>query len=321
MKKKPKILVTNDDGIYSSGIYALWEAVSQLGSVSVVAPSTEKSAVSHAITIDNLLRTKYIERSGGFKGWAVTGTPADCTKLAIKEILDHKPDLIVSGINRGSNLGNNILYSGTVSAATEGAIFNIPSIAISLDSYKIDDWNGAQIAVGKIAENVLKYGLPKGTLLNVNVPYCNPSDVKGIKVTRQGNQYFKDEYNDASRRILSENLWRGFTNFSISLSPSYPTFKQYSLVRNLLFSKSGYYCFFAHTGSRHWKTFGLKNSLGNYDIKIFERLHLSRDRAGFEGQRCLSKICPTSTLKVLCKLSANDAGKTREREAMVSWRI
>jgi len=207
MKKKPKILVTNDDGIYSPGIYALWEAVSQLGSVSVVAPSTEKSAVSHAITIDNLLRTKYIERSGGFKGWAVTGTPADCTKLAIKEILDHRPDLIVSGINRGSNLGNNILYSGTVSAATEGAIFNIPSIAISLDSYKIDDWNGAQIAVGKIAENVLKYGLPKGTLLNVNVPYCNPSDVKGIKVTKQGNQYFKDEFEKRMNPSRNPYYW------------------------------------------------------------------------------------------------------------------
>jgi 5'-nucleotidase len=194
MNTKPKILITNDDGIYSDGIYALWEALSELGDVSVVAPSTEKSAAGHAITINNILKIKNVRRQGGFKGWAVSGTPADCTKMAVKEILDFKPDLLVSGINRGSNLGNNIIYSGTVSAATEGAILNIPSIAISLDSHVVDSWENSKEAAKDIAKHVLKNDLPKGTLLNVNVPFCSPDNLKGIKVTQQGAQYFKDEF-------------------------------------------------------------------------------------------------------------------------------
>jgi len=194
MKAKPKILITNDDGIFSSGIYALWEALSQVGDVYVVAPSDEKSAASHSITINNLLRVKKVKRSGGFEGWSVSGTPADCTKIAVKEILNFTPDLLVSGINKGSNLGNNIMYSGTIAAAAEGAILNIPSIAISLDSHNVKDWSGAKIEAIKISKNILKNGIPKNTLLNVNVPYCNSEEIKGVKITHQGNQYFKDEF-------------------------------------------------------------------------------------------------------------------------------
>ena len=194
MKAKPKILITNDDGIFSSGIYALWEALSEVGDVYVVAPSDEKSAASHSITINNLLRVKKVKRAGGFEGWSVSGTPADCTKIAVKEILKFTPDLLVSGINVGSNLGNNIMYSGTIAAAVEGAILNIPSIAISLDSHNVKDWSGAKIEAVKISKNILRNGIPQNTILNVNVPYCNSENIKGIKITNQGNQYFKDEF-------------------------------------------------------------------------------------------------------------------------------
>ena len=130
-----KILVTNDDGIYSSGIYALWDIAKEFGGVTVVAPNTQKSAVGHGITIADPIYVREIQRENGYKGYAVTGTPADCVKIGIKSILTSKPDLILSGINIGSNLGNNIIYSGTVAAAVEGAAAGIPSAAISTVSY------------------------------------------------------------------------------------------------------------------------------------------------------------------------------------------
>tara|TARA_A100001037_G_scaffold281428_1_gene285105 strand:+ start:5193 stop:5960 length:768 start_codon:yes stop_codon:yes gene_type:complete len=192
--KKPKILISNDDGIFAPGIRALWEAMSEIGDPIVVAPDTERSAVGHAITITDPLRVVPVHRSGGFEGLAVSGTPADCAKIAIKSILDQKPDLMISGINSGSNLGTNLIYSGTISAATEGTMLGIPAIAISLNSYASDDYRGAKQTAIQIAQNVLSFGIPKGTLLNVNVPYCIPEKIKGIKITRQGKQYFKDEF-------------------------------------------------------------------------------------------------------------------------------
>ena len=139
------ILVTNDDGIYTDGIYWLWEAVKDFGNALVVAPDTEKSAVGHAITITDPLRTKYVNRRGGFSGYAVNGTPADCVKIAVRSILKSPPDLVVSGINYGANVGTNVIYSGTVSAATEGTIFGIPSIAVSIDSHHPKDFKSAMI--------------------------------------------------------------------------------------------------------------------------------------------------------------------------------
>ena len=193
---KHRILITNDDGIYAPGIYALWEAMCSIGDPIVIAPETEQSAVGHAITISDPLRVVSVQRSGGFKGLAVTGTPSDCVKIAIKSILDKKPAILISGINQGANVGKNIIYSGTVSAATEGTILGIPSIAISLESYRSDDWRGAKKTAVDLACYVLQYGVPKGTLLNVNVPYCDPNEIKGIKITRQGNQYFKDAFDE-----------------------------------------------------------------------------------------------------------------------------
>ena len=191
---QPKILISNDDGIFAPGIYALWEAMREIGDTIIVAPDTEKSAVGHAITLTDPLRVVPVHRSGGFEGLAVSGTPSDCTKIAIKSIMDEKPDLLISGINSGANIGTNLIYSGTISAATEGTMLGIPSIAISLDSYRSDNYSVAKQTAIDIATNVLSNGIPNGTLLNVNVPYCLPDEIKGVKITRQGNQYFKDEF-------------------------------------------------------------------------------------------------------------------------------
>ena len=191
---KPKILITNDDGIFAPGIYALWEAMQEVGQTTVVAPDTEQSAVGHAITLSDPLRVEGIHRTGGFEGFAVSGTPADCAKIAIRSLMDKKPDVLVSGINRGANLGNNIIYSGTVSAATEGTMLGIPSVAISINSFNSDEFRGAKETAIKVVHYLINNTLPSGTLLNVNVPYCPPEEIKGIKVTRQGNQYFQDDF-------------------------------------------------------------------------------------------------------------------------------
>ncbi len=188
------ILVTNDDGIYTEGIYRLWEAVKDFGNVLVVAPDTEKSAVGHAITITSPLRTKHVNRSGGFSGYAVNGTPADCVKIAVRSILKSPPDLVVSGINFGANVGTNVIYSGTVSAATEGTILGIPSIAVSIDSHHPDDFKPAMDVTQNTVNKVLEFGLPKGTLLNVNIPDIPGKMIEGIRITTQGNAYYKDRF-------------------------------------------------------------------------------------------------------------------------------
>ncbi len=192
MKTQPKILITNDDGIYAPGIFALWEAMDALGDVVVVAPDTEKSAVGHAITISDPIRIQEITRREGFKGYAVKGTPADCVKIAVQGILDSPPDIVISGINAGANVGNNIIYSGTVSAATEGTMLKIPSIAISLDAVRGGNYEPAKTVAQRVVHQVLDRGLPEGVLLNVNVPNIPITDIQGIKITKQGNIFFKD---------------------------------------------------------------------------------------------------------------------------------
>ena len=184
--KKPRILLTNDDGIYSKGIYALWEAMCEIGEVTVLAPNTEKSAVGHAVTISDPIRIEPCSRHGSFEVYAVNGTPADCVKIAIGSFLDKKPNIIVSGINAGSNMGTNILYSGTVSAAAEGTMLGVPSIAFSLNTFNTDNYDLSKEVAIKMTKNVLNHGLPTGTLLNVNIPKCEISECQGYKVTSQG---------------------------------------------------------------------------------------------------------------------------------------
>ncbi|MDP6727060.1 MAG: 5'/3'-nucleotidase SurE [Candidatus Marinimicrobia bacterium] len=191
---KKHILVTNDDGIYAPGIKALWEAMSELGHVTVVAPNREQSAVGHAITLSDPLRVDKVNRSNGFKGFSVDGTPSDCVKIATQALLEVEPNVIISGINLGSNTGTNIIYSGTVSAATEGTMLKIPSVAVSLNSFESRDFAGAKKAAKTVVSHVLEKGLPEKTLLNVNVPAISENELKGYKITQQGNVAFRDSF-------------------------------------------------------------------------------------------------------------------------------
>ena len=189
------ILVTNDDGIFSSGIFALWEVAKEFGEAYIVAPKSQKSAVGHSITISRPLFITRIKRSNGFKGFAVTGSPADCVKIGIKKILDEKPDLVLSGINLGSNLGNNIIYSGTVAGALEGSMQNISSIAFSIDSFNPKSFETSKYVIRKAIKFLIKQNIPKKTSLNVNIPNCTLDQLKGMKITSQGNEYFEDDFN------------------------------------------------------------------------------------------------------------------------------
>lgn len=191
-KKRPLILVSNDDGIFSPGIKALAEVALEFGDVEVVAPDRPQSAVGHAITIHDPLRVSPFKISETLHGYAVSGTPADCVKLAHDKLMKIKPDLVLSGINHGSNAGINILYSGTVSAATEGTVLGYPSLAVSCtDFIESADLSGAQEAARKVIPLLLSKGLPKGVTLNLNAP---PGPLKGIKWCRMGDSRYVDEF-------------------------------------------------------------------------------------------------------------------------------
>ena len=189
-----RLLLTNDDGIYAKGIEVLYEELRRDHEVLVVAPETEQSAVGHAITLMDPLRVKPVNRNGAFFGYAVNGTPADCVKLAIKELMEERPDLVVSGINLGANVGINVIYSGTVSAATEGTILGIPAIAVSINSIRSPDFEPAAMFARSLARKVAANGLPPRTLLNVNVPAVPAGEIKGVRVTRQGVTRFVERF-------------------------------------------------------------------------------------------------------------------------------
>jgi 5'-nucleotidase len=177
-----RILVTNDDGIHAEGIKALAEALKALADVVVVAPDREQNAVSHALTLHRPLRAKSIA-----PGWtAVNGTPTDCVHLAVNGLLSERPALIASGINCGHNLGEDITYSGTVAAAIEGTLMGIPSFAISVDARATADFGPAASFALRLGRGIVEHGLPRGTLLNVNLPYAEGREITSFMVTRQG---------------------------------------------------------------------------------------------------------------------------------------
>lgn len=194
-----KILVSNDDGILSNGIRALIEALSFNNEVYVVAPDRERSAAGHSLTLHTPLRVEEIDpKYGAKKCWMTTGTPGDCVKLAINAILkeDEKPDIVISGINHGPNLGVDILYSGTVSCAIEGAMTGIPSIATSLASLSNDyeDFKFASEFIAQLVKKLDIYKIPPKTILNVNVPGLGKEDISGIAITEMGNRIITDSY-------------------------------------------------------------------------------------------------------------------------------
>ncbi len=180
------ILVTNDDGIFAPGIRVLVEEMMAFGQVLVVAPDKPQSAMGHAITIHNFLRLRKVDFMDGVEAYSSTGTPVDCVKLAVYHLIKGRPALLVSGINHGSNLSINILYSGTMSAAVEGALEGIPSIGFSLMEYGIDaSFEHTREVVRRVTRNVLGNGLKKGVCLNVNMPAASTGPIKGIRVCRQ----------------------------------------------------------------------------------------------------------------------------------------
>jgi 5'-nucleotidase len=206
---KPKILITNDDGIDSPGIYTLVKEIEKIGIVTVVAPDRQQSAVANALTIHQPLRINKFFKNNEFFGYSINGTPSDCVKLAVLTILKEKPDYIISGINHGQNTSINLLYSGTVSAGIEGLIFNIPSIAVSLTSYDINaDTKPAalwtSVVLKKLIDNPLNV---EGVLFNINVPVLPMEQIKGLKITRQGDSYWLDEYEKRKDPFGRDYYW------------------------------------------------------------------------------------------------------------------
>jgi 5'-nucleotidase len=207
MDKRPLILISNDDGIHAPGIEALSQEARKFADIVIVAPDKQQSAVGHAITMNYPLRVEKVYRDNALYGYAVEGTPADAVKLAVRTLLDRTPDLILSGINHGSNTAISIIYSGTVSAATEGTVLGIPSIAFSLTTYDKPDFRYAAKFAGKLAQKVLENGLPPGVLLNVNIPPFPEEEIRGVVITRQGRSVWNDTFESRRDPNNREYFW------------------------------------------------------------------------------------------------------------------
>jgi 5'-nucleotidase len=195
---KPHILVTNDDGIDSPGLLALKQALQSVGQVSVVAPDHNWSAAGHSKTMHKPLRINKVHLADGDHAYSTDGAPSDCVAIAILGYLQQKIDLVVSGINKGSNMGDDITYSGTVAAAMEGIIWGVPAIAVSLDGYvpeepEANNFPFAANVAARIAARALSDGLPPDTLLNINVPNLEQAAIKGLEITRLGRRGYQDE--------------------------------------------------------------------------------------------------------------------------------
>ena len=207
--KRPLILVTNDDGITAPGIRALIQIMNTIGDVIVVAPDRPQSGMGHAITVDNVLHCNPITIDDGPQiEYSCSGTPADCVKMAVNEILNRKPDLCVSGINHGANSSINVIYSGTMSAAVEAGIEGVPAIGFSLldFNYKADFKQGEEF-VKRITLNALKNGIPEATVLNVNIPKLKKEHIKGIKICRQANGYWREDFDKRKSPFGKEYYW------------------------------------------------------------------------------------------------------------------
>ncbi|WP_459212691.1 5'/3'-nucleotidase SurE [Aquimarina rhabdastrellae] len=208
--ERPLILVTNDDGITAPGIRALIEVMNEIGDVYVVAPDSPQSAMGHAITINNTLYCDkiIIDADAPQKEFSCSGTPVDCVKIATHEILTRKPDLCVSGINHGSNSAINVIYSGTMSAAVEAGIEGIPAIGFSLLDFSMNaNFEPTKPFIKRIVANVLQNGLPKGVVLNVNFPKLEEDQIKGMKICRQANAHWEEEFDKRTNPMGRDYYW------------------------------------------------------------------------------------------------------------------
>ena len=187
-----EILLTNDDGIQAQGLWTLYDRFAPSHRVTVVAPDRERSAIGHAITLHAPIRADLASINGAKRAYAVDGTPADCIKLAVAELADHEPDLVISGINPGANVGVNINYSGTLAAAREATLYGIPAMAVSIQAKSPLYYEDAAAFVEKLINQIDLKGLPHGTLLNVNIPDLPRQKLKGIRLSRQGDEHFKE---------------------------------------------------------------------------------------------------------------------------------
>ena len=205
---KPKILLTNDDGIHAPGLRALYDALAPLADLWIVAPEVEQSGVGLSITLRRPLMINAVKWEGDAVAMKVNGTPADCVRLALNLVLKEKPDLIVSGINKGSNAGRNLLYSGTVGGIIEGALRGLPGIAFSCEDYFEPNYEETRPFVRSIVEQVLSAPLPRGNFLNVNFPAKN--GIQGVKLASQGRSYVKENLQEGRHPEGSAYYWTGY---------------------------------------------------------------------------------------------------------------
>jgi 5'-nucleotidase len=245
MADRPHILVTNDDGIHSEGIKTLAKALSEVGDVFVVAPDRERSAIAHSLTLHRPLRVDRVKKNV----YALDGTPADCVHLAINSILPGRPRLVVSGINKGGNLGDDVTYSGTVSAAFEGTLLGVPSFAISLVARSRFKFQPAARFAVRVARRILKKGLPPDTLLNINVPNLDEEEIRSYRVTVQGRYTHENGVVEKVDPRGRKYYWigeapfvfdrRGNTDFeavsenAISITPLHLDLTQYAFIEDL----------------------------------------------------------------------------------------
>jgi 5'-nucleotidase len=224
---KPLILITNDDGVQAQGINALIDGVRSLGEIVVVAPSGPRSGMSSAITSENPIRAELLRQEDGLTVYSCTGTPVDCVKLAINELLYRKPDLVLSGINHGSNAAVCVIYSGTIGATLEGCIWGVPSIGISLTDHELSNDFSESVKYGRlVAEKILQTGLPKGTCLNLNVPKVK--EVKGLKVCTQTKGFWDKEFERAKDPFGRTVYW--MTGFFSNDEPDNEQSDEYALA-------------------------------------------------------------------------------------------
>ncbi|MEW6409158.1 MAG: 5'/3'-nucleotidase SurE [Nitrospirota bacterium] len=253
----PLILATNDDGVYSPGLQILGKTLRGLGEVVIVAPDRERSAASHSLTLHRPLLVEEIKKDI----YSVNGTPTDCVIIGVRGILKRKPDLVISGINKGPNLGDDITYSGTVAGAIEGRILGISSMAVSLVASENFLFNEAANFVLRLSEMILEYGLPEDTLLNVNIPNLPLSEINGVRVTGQGKRIYGDILTEMSDPTGKKHFWIGGNRLSwekaedtdfdaieknaISITPIHLNLTNYSAIEYL----------------RHWEDIFLEKHL------------------------------------------------------------
>ena len=208
MNEKPLILITNDDSVKAPGIRALISYIRPYGRVVVVAPDRPQSGTAHAVTIAHPLRLELIAKETDYEEYSCNGTPADCVKLAFKIVMRRRPDFLFSGINHGSNASINIIYSGTMAAVLEGALAGVPSVGFSLNNYNLNaNFQSAEKFIKTIASTVIENGLPLGVCLNVNIPDVPEHEIKGIKICRQAEGTWQEDFDEREDPHGREYYW------------------------------------------------------------------------------------------------------------------